>query len=108
MQDHSKGENLLIEKEVAVEKDDLTHLYTLIINTDNTFEVLIDNKSVRKGPLDEHFDFLAPKTIKDPAASKPEDWVDEAKIVDPDDKKPDNWDDQPEEIPDPNAKHMKL
>merc|ERR1719399_1864280 len=42
--------------------------------------------------------------IKDPAAKKPDDWVDKAKIVDPDDKKPDDWDNQPEEIPDPDAK----
>merc|ERR1712154_94678 len=46
----------------------------------------------------------AEKTIKDPDAKKPDDWVDEAKIVDPDDKKPDDWDDQPEEIADPDAK----
>jgi calreticulin len=104
LQDHEKSENLLIKKDVPVESDDYTHLYTLIIGPDNTFEVLVDNKSVRKGPLDEHFDFLEPKTIKDPAASKPSDWVDEAKIADPDDKKPDDWDDQPEEIPDPDAK----
>jgi len=104
LQDHAKSENLLINKDVPVETDDLTHLYTLIVNPDNTFEVLVDNKSVRKGPLDEHFDFLEPKTIKDPAASKPSDWVDEAKIVDPEDKKPEGWDDQPAEIPDPDAK----
>merc|ERR1712157_77820 len=78
----------------GTENDDLTHLYTLIINPDNTFEVLIDNKSVRKGPLDEHFDFLAPKMIKDPDAKKPEDWVDDAKMIDPESKKPDDWDDE--------------
>jgi len=104
LHDHVKTENLLVNKEVSTETDDLTHLYTLIVNPDNTFEVLIDNKSVRKGPLDEHFDFLVPKTIKDPAASKPDDWVDDAKMVDPNDKKPDDWDDQPEVIPDPEAK----
>ena len=102
--DHAKSENLLIKKDVPVETDDLTHLYTLIVNPDNTFEVLVDNMSVRKGPLEEHFDFMLPKQIKDPAASKPADWVDEARIVDPNDKKPADWDDQPEEIPDPAAK----
>merc|ERR1712086_493735 len=45
-----------------------------------------------------------PKTIKDPDAKKPEDWVDEAMIIDPENKKPDDWDDQPEEISDPDAK----
>jgi len=75
----------------------------LIVNPDNTFQVLIDNKSVRKGSLDEEFDFLAEKEIKDPEASKPDDWVDEAKMADPEDKKPEGWDDIPAEIADPDA-----
>jgi len=104
LHDHKKDENLLVKKEVGTETDDLTHLYTLIIKPDNTVQVLIDNKSVRKGSLDEQFDFLAPKTIKDPDAKKPDDWVDNAKMVDPEDQKPEDWDDQPEEIPDPDSK----
>lgn len=104
LHDHNKNDNLLIKKEVNTETDDLTHLYTLIIDTDNTFDVRIDNKSVRKGSLDEHFTFLADKTIKDPDAKKPDDWVDNAKMVDPEDIKPDDWDDQPAEISDPDAK----
>jgi len=103
LHDHKKDENLLVKKEVSTETDDLTHLYTLIIKPDNTFQVLIDNKSVREGPLDEHFDFLAAKTIKDPDAKKPEDWVDDAKMADPEDKKPEDWDEQPEDIADPDA-----
>ena len=95
--------NLLIEREVPTETDDLTHLYTLVVNPDNTFQVLVDNKSVRKGKLDEEFPFLPDKEIKDPDASKPSDWVDEARIVDPDDKKPEGYDDIPAEIPDPDA-----
>jgi len=98
-----KSENLLINKEVSTETDDVTHLYTLIVNPDNTFQVLIDNKSVRKGSLDEEFDFLAKKIIKDPEASKPDDWVDEPEMADPDDKKPEGWDDIPAEIADPDA-----
>jgi len=104
LHDFNQDENHLVKKEVGTETDDLTHLYTLIINTDNTFEVLIDNKSVREGKLDEEFDFLGEKTIKDPAVSKPADWVENARMVDPDDKKPDDWDDQPAEIADPDAK----
>ena len=99
-----KDDNLLINKEVSTETDDFTHLYTLIIRPDNTFEVFIDNKSVRAGKLDDEFDFLEPKQIKDPAASKPADWVDTAMIPDPTDKKPDGYDDIPKEIPDPDAK----
>ena len=99
-----KNDNLLIKEEVRTETDRLTHLYTLVVKPDNTFEVFIDLDSVRKGALDEAFDFLLPKTIKDPSVSKPADWVDAKKIPDPEDKKPEGYDDIPAEIPDPEAK----
>lgn len=99
-----KDDNLLIKKEVMCETDDLTHLYTLVIRPDNTVEVFVDNKSVRKGDLESEFDFLPPKEIEDPDQSKPEDWVDDAMMADPEDKKPEGYDDIPEEIPDPDAK----
>lgn len=98
-----KDEDLLIKKEVNCETDDLTHLYTLVIRPDNTFEVLIDNKSVREGNLQDEFDFLEAEEIKDPDAKKPDDWVENAKMVDPDDKKPDGHDDIPKELADPDA-----
>jgi len=99
-----KNENLLIKDELKVETDKLTHLYTLVVKPDNTFEVFIDLESVRNGSLEAGWDFLLPKEIPDPAISKPADWVDEKKIADPDDKKPDGYDDIPAEIPDPDAK----
>jgi len=99
-----KDSNLLISKDIPVQNDKFTHLYTLVIKPDNTFEVFIDNKSVRKGNLDDEFDFLEPKEIDDPAISKPKDWVDQKKIPDPDDKKPDGYDDILEEIPNPDAR----
>lgn len=99
-----KNDNLLIKEEVRTETDRLTHLYTLVVRPDNSFEVFIDLQSVRKGTLEEAFDFLLPKTIKDPNVSKPADWVDAKKIPDPEDKKPDGYDDIPAEIPDPEAK----
>ena len=41
-----KDDNLLINKEVpTTETDDLTHLYTLILEPDSTFQVLIDNST---------------------------------------------------------------
>jgi calreticulin len=98
-----KNENLLISKEIPPEKDNLSHLYTLVIRPDNTFEVFVDNKSVRSGKLEDEFDFLEPKQIKDPDAKKPADWVDVKKIPDPEDKKPEGYDDIPKEIPDPEA-----
>ncbi len=99
-----KNDNLLVKEDVKVETDKLSHLYTLVVRPDNTFEVMIDGESVRKGTLEDSFDFLAPKEIKDPNVSKPADWVDEKFIADPTDKKPEGWDDIPAEIPDPEAK----
>lgn len=98
-----KNDNLLIKEKVKMETDKLSHLYTLVVKPDNTFEVLIDQKSVRSGSLEENFDFLLPKEIKDPNVSKPADWVDAKKIPDPTDVKPEGYDDIPAEIPDPDA-----
>lgn len=97
-----KGKNLLINKDIRCKDDVYTHLYTLIVNPDNTYEVLIDNEKVESGSLEADWNFLPPKKIKDPSASKPEDWDDQATIPDPDDKKPEDWD-MPEHIPDPEA-----
>jgi len=93
-----------VKKDIKCETDEFTHLYTLIVRPDNTYEVLIDQKQVAKGSLKEDFDMLPPKEIKDPNAKKPSDWVDEKSIPDPEDKKPAGWDDTPAEIPDPDAK----
>ncbi|KAL7456792.1 hypothetical protein ACHAWC_008257 [Mediolabrus comicus] len=98
-----KDDNLLIKKDVGCETDQLSHLYTLVLRPDNTFEVFVDNKSVRAGKLEDEFDFLPEKEIKDPDQSKPDDWVDVKEIVDPEDVKPEGYDDIPEEIPDPDA-----
>lgn len=98
-----KDDNLLIKKNVSCETNQLSHLYTLVLRPDNTFEVFVDNKSVRKGKLDDEFDFLPAKEIKDPEESKPEDWVDTKEIPDPEDEKPEGYDDVPAEIPDPDA-----
>ena len=67
--------------------DELTHLYTLILNPDNTYEVQIDGEKVESGELEADWDFLPPKKIKDPDAKKPEDWDEREYIDDPDDSK---------------------
>ncbi|KAJ1392375.1 Calreticulin/calnexin, partial [Ochromonadaceae sp. CCMP2298] len=95
-----KADNLLITNQVKVESDKLTHLYTLHVKTDNTFDVYIDNVSVKSGSLEENWDFLVAKEIKDPERSKPTDWVDKKKITDPEDTKPEGYDDISAEIPD--------
>jgi calreticulin len=98
-----KGKNHLIKKEIRCKDDDLSHLYTLVVKPDNTYEVLIDNEKAESGDLESDWDFLPPKKIKDPKASKPADWDDREKIDDPEDKKTEDWD-KPKTITDPNAK----
>jgi len=98
-----KGKNLLIKKDIRCKDDEFTHVYTLILKPDNTYEVLIDNEKAQSGTLEEDWDFLPPKQIKDPEAKKPEDWDDKEFIDDVEDKKPEDWE-QPEHIPDPDAK----
>jgi len=97
------GENHLIKKTIRPPTDVHSHAYTLIIKSDNTYSVLIDNKEVESGNLGDDWDVLEPKKIKDPNESKPSDWVDETEIDDPKDVKPDDWDDIPEFIEDPDA-----
>lgn len=96
------GENYLINKNIPCESDQLTHVYTLIIHPDETYEVRIDGEEKQTGSLKEHWDFELPKEIDDPDQSKPEDWVDNKMMDDPEDEKPEDWD-QPEEIEDPEA-----
>lgn len=97
-----KEKNVLINKDIRCKDDVYTHVYTLIIKPDNTYEVQIDGEKVESGELEEDWDLLPPKKIKDPEAKKPEDWDDQPTIADPDDKKPEDWD-KPEHIADPDA-----
>merc|ERR1712196_450118 len=99
-----KGKNLDKKKEVRAESDTLSHLYTLIVNPDGTYEVQIDMNKVDSGKLEDGWDFLEPKQIRDPDEKKPADWVDEAEIDDPEDKKPEGYDDIKARIADPKAK----
>lgn len=86
--------------------DRKTHLYTLVVNPDQTFEVLIDKSVINKGSLLEDFSppVNPPKDIEDPNDKKPLDWDDREKIPDPDATKPDDWDEnEPATIIDPDA-----
>jgi len=98
-----KGKNLLVKKEPTAETDQVSHVYTLLVKSDNTYEVFVDGESKQKGSLEEDWDFLEPRKIKDPELSKPDDWVDDAKMDDPEDVKPEGWDDIPKQIDDPEA-----
>jgi calreticulin len=99
-----KGKNHLIKKEISAESDALTHVYTLIVKPDQTYEVRIDGNKKESGSLTDDWDFLAPKKIKDPKVSKPSDWVDEPMMEDPSDVKPEDYDSVPKQISDPDAK----
>jgi len=105
--------------------DKKPHLLTLIVRPDNTFEIMLDHKSINSGSLLTDFtppvnppkeiddkddkkpsDWDEREKIPDAEAIKPEDWDEDApaKIVDTNAKKPDDWlEDEPENIPDPNA-----
>ncbi|XP_015677023.2 calmegin [Protobothrops mucrosquamatus] len=119
---HAKRPDVDLKK---IYTDKKTHLYTLVLKPDNTFEVLIDQAVVSKGNLLEDMipPINPPKEIEDPNDKKPEDWDERPKIPDPDAVKPDDWneeeppniedpdavkpegwlDNEPEYIPDPNA-----
>ncbi|KAF5890662.1 calnexin, partial [Clarias magur] len=86
--------------------DKKTHLYTLVLNPDNTFEILIDQTVVNSGSL---LNDMTPAVnpaaeIEDPDDHKPEDWDERPKIQDPDAVKPEDWDeDAPAKITDEDA-----
>lgn len=112
----------------SMKNDKTPHLYTAVLRPDNTFEVFIDQSSVKSGSLTSDADWETPFTpaqeIDDPNDKKPADWVDAEKIADPAAKKPDDWDENalktiedadakkpvewdesaPDKIPDPDAK----
>jgi len=100
----AKKDNLLIKKTITAETDQLSHVYTLIVHPDNTYEVRVDGSKKESGRLEDDWDFLAAKEIKDPSVSKPSDWVDDPMMDDPTDKKPADYDSIPKQIPDPDAR----
>lgn len=67
--------------------------WSLVMNPDNTFEVLIDQIVVNKGSLLEDVvpSINPPKEIEDASDKKPDDWDERAKIPDPSAIKPDDW-----------------
>ncbi|XP_050493153.1 calnexin-like isoform X3 [Bombus huntii] len=84
-------------------KDKQSHLYTLIIRPDNSFEIKVDNKVVNSGSLLDDFTppVNPPLEIEDPTDVQPEDWDDKEKIPDLSAVKPDDWDeDAPAQIVD--------
>ena len=102
---NAEGKNLLKSDEVKLEhgdKNEFTHLYTLHIKSDGTYDILLDGQSKASGKIVDAWDFEKPK-IDDKDDKKPSDWVDEEMMDDPEDKKPEGYDDIPKEIADPEA-----
>lgn len=86
--------------------DGKTHLFTLVVRPDNTFQMMIDTTEVNSGSLlkDMTPSIVPDKEIVDPTDFKPESWDDREKIEDPDSSKPDDWDEsEPKEIADSSA-----
>jgi calnexin len=83
-----------------------THLYTLVVNPDNSFYLAIDGDRVKNGTLLEDFSpAVNPEAeIDDKDDTKPDDWVDDARIPDPEAAKPEDWDEEaPYEVVDEDA-----
>lgn len=99
-----KGKNLLWKKEPSFPDDKLTHVYTVVVNADNTYEFYLDQEKKESGKLEDDWAFLEPKDMADPDDKKPSDWVDEPEMDDPEDTKPADWGSEPEKIVDPEAK----
>ncbi|KAA3672719.1 calnexin [Paragonimus westermani] len=86
--------------------DKRTHLYTLVLRSDNTFERYIDQVKVQSGSLlkDMEPPINPPAEIDDPNDKRPDDWDERETIVDSNASKPDDWDeDAPEYITDETA-----
>lgn len=102
---HHKGENLLRTEKVALEysdKNEFTHLYTLHIKPDGTYEIFFDLETKVKGEMASDWAFPQ-KEVADPSDSKPADWADDAEMDDPNAEKPVGYDDIPAQVPDPDA-----
>jgi calreticulin len=96
------GTNILKTTDMSISHDDKTHLYTLVVRPDNTYEVLYDLESKAAGSLHEDWAFQK-KSSDDPEDVKPADWADESQMDDPEDSKPQGHDDIPQQVPDPEA-----
>ncbi|OQR97520.1 calnexin [Achlya hypogyna] len=88
----------------AKTEDKLSHVYTLAVHDDNTFEVYADQIAIKKGGLHTHFKPAVnpPMEIDDPEDVRPNTYEETEFIPDPAAVKPDDWDEtQPKTIPNP-------
>lgn len=82
-------------------KDNLNHLYTLIIRPNGTYSILIDNENVKSGKFMDSFNpsIIPPKQIPDPNIKKPSDW-DDNEYIDDFSVQPPDFSQESELIPD--------
>ena len=67
---------------VPIPKDELPHLYTLIIFQNSTYSILIDNENEQTNSLHSFYPpFLRPETVPDMDAQKPDNWDDNPFII---------------------------
>ena len=84
----------------------ITSLYSLVVYSNNTFKISVNQNIVREGNLLTDFDppVNPPSDINDPNDTKPVDWDERAEIPDPNAAKPEDWDESaPAQIPDVSA-----
>ncbi|KAJ3616367.1 hypothetical protein Zmor_011922 [Zophobas morio] len=94
------GRNLQRKNEISFPSDEYSHLCTLLVHSNNTYEAFVDGESVAKGALEDDFDHLPPKFIDKVGDTKPADWDDQEFIPDPTHVKPEGYDEVPEYIVD--------
>ena len=83
--------------------DQFTHVYTLIIYSNQTYKMLKDNFTDIESTTERAFGYCQPKEIPDPFETKPSDWEERDTIDDPDDVAPEWASDVPQFIPDATA-----
>ncbi|KAJ3143773.1 COP9 signalosome complex subunit 3, partial [Irineochytrium annulatum] len=74
-----KNNTLRVMRKKVPWSDRTTHLYTLIIRPDDTYQVLLDGAVEATGYLRD----AVPAKISDPTVTKPADWVDQSHIPNP-------------------------
>jgi len=91
-----KGKHVLKKSDLSYkqEGEGTSHLYRMLLKTDNTVRVEIDGEQIYEGSIKEDWEVLKQKEIADPDDKKPEDWVDDSMMDDPESTKPDDWADE--------------
>nr|5HCF_A Chain A, Calreticulin, putative,Calreticulin, putative [Trypanosoma cruzi strain CL Brener]5HCF_B Chain B, Calreticulin, putative,Calreticulin, putative [Trypanosoma cruzi strain CL Brener]5HCF_C Chain C, Calreticulin, putative,Calreticulin, putative [Trypanosoma cruzi strain CL Brener]5HCF_D Chain D, Calreticulin, putative,Calreticulin, putative [Trypanosoma cruzi strain CL Brener]5HCF_E Chain E, Calreticulin, putative,Calreticulin, putative [Trypanosoma cruzi strain CL Brener]5HCF_F Chain len=77
---HYNGENREWSKRIRFPEDKLTHVYTLHIAADNSYEFFLDGESKAKGQLEEDWSLLLPREIVDGSGIPNPDFVEDSEL----------------------------